>query len=346
MSPSSVMPRSWMSGIAASSSSRAVARRRSVSAVASMTVCDRVARVKSPNRSRSTTVRQTRCAPRIRWVSLSISPTITVSSAPRERGIDRPSARCAPIERRRRRTRSTCRGSRLFASACRCRPDARPTISIRRSSSNAASCPTRGQADRVELRLRDRSDAPQPLDRQRVQELDLAIRRHDQQPVRLGRRARDLGQVLRARDAHGDRQPDLAAHPFAQPRRDRRRRSRDAFEAADVEERLVDRDALHVGSGVPEDVEDRLARLDVRVEVRRHHDEVRTQAPRRRATHRRADAAGLGLVARGHHHAAADGDGLAAQRRIVPLMNGGKECVQVSVQYVRLHEHEHMFARG
>ena len=63
-------------------------------------------------------------------------------------------------------------------------------------------------------------DAPQALHRQRIEELELAVRRHHQQPVRLRRRARHLGQELRARDTHADRQPDL---PRARARRSRAR---------------------------------------------------------------------------------------------------------------------------
>ena len=63
---------------------------------------------------------------------------------------------------------------------------------------------------RVQLRRRLRPDAPQPLDRQRVEEVELAVGRDDEQPVGLGDAARDLGEELRARDADRDRQPDLA----------------------------------------------------------------------------------------------------------------------------------------
>ena len=66
---------------------------------------------------------------------------------------------------------------------------------------------------RVELARRHRPDAPQPLDRQRVQELELAVGRHDEQAVRLGHAARHLGQELGPRHADRDGQPDLARAP-------------------------------------------------------------------------------------------------------------------------------------
>ena len=54
----------------------------------------------------------------------------------------RPSARWEPIERRRTRC-LTVRGSRLLASACRCRPAARPTIAISVPSGTSATWPIR-----------------------------------------------------------------------------------------------------------------------------------------------------------------------------------------------------------
>ena len=66
-----------------------------------------------------------------------------------------------------------------------------------------------------ELRGRHRPDAPEPLDRQRVEEVELAVRRHDEQAVGLRHAARDLGEELRPRDADRDRQADLLAAPRA-----------------------------------------------------------------------------------------------------------------------------------
>ena len=109
-------------------------------AVASGSVCDRVARSKSSNRSRSVTVRQTRRAPRSRRASLSTRPISITSSSAGVRA-PRPSARWAPIERRRRRV-STRRGSRLCESACSWRPEARPTTRTSVASASWATSPT------------------------------------------------------------------------------------------------------------------------------------------------------------------------------------------------------------
>ena len=138
--PTSVIPWRSIIGIAAASSPLAVARIVWVWAVASESVCERVAREKSPKRKRSTTVRHTRRAARSRRARRSTSATTMVSRSSGDRGV-RPSARCAPIERRRRPTR-TRRGSRLWARAWRCRPDARPSIETSVASASWATSPT------------------------------------------------------------------------------------------------------------------------------------------------------------------------------------------------------------
>ena len=63
----------------------------------------------------------------------------------------------------------------------------------------------------VELVGGDRPDTPEPLDRERVQEGELAIGRHHEQAVGLGDAARNLGEELRPR--HPDRNRE--ADPFA-----------------------------------------------------------------------------------------------------------------------------------
>ena len=110
-------------------------------AVAWSSVWDLVARLKSSKRRRSVTVRPTRWAARIRPTTRSTSATTEVSTSSVGRG-PRPSARCAPIERRRRPT-STWRGSRLWASAWRWRPAAWPSIATRVASPSCATSPTR-----------------------------------------------------------------------------------------------------------------------------------------------------------------------------------------------------------
>ena len=92
---------------------------------------------------------------------------------------------------------------------------------------------------RVQLARRRRPDAPHPLDRQRVQELELARRA----PRRTGRRAWPSGwrssPAPSCRDADAQRQPDLVAHLAPQPRG--HLAAGVAARPRDVEERLLHR---------------------------------------------------------------------------------------------------------
>ena len=126
----------------------------------------------------------------------------------------------------------------------------------------------RVQPHGVQLLRRDRPDAPQPLDRQGVQEPQLVLDGYDEQPVGLAQGAGHLGEVLRAGDADRDGQPDPGAYVVAEPLRDDRRGAPDAPQASDLEEGLVDGDALDDRRGVVEDVEDVATGLGVRVHAR------------------------------------------------------------------------------
>ena len=240
-------------------------------------VCDRVIRLKSSNRSRRTTVRPTRSALRSRRAMRSTRPARSSSTCCGERG-PRPPARCEPIDRRRRPT-CTGRGSRLCARAWRWRPDAGPSIATSPASSSAAMSPTVLMPRSVQLLGGHPSDAPQPLHGQWVEEVELGARRHHEQPVRLADRAGHLGQELGARDADGDRQTDPLAHGGAQAGGDLDGLAGDASQAADVEERLVDGDALDHRRGVVEHLEHRLAGVDVGLEARLDDHRVGAQAP-------------------------------------------------------------------
>src|SRR5581483_1430340 len=190
----------------------------------------------------------------------------------------------------------------------------------------------RGDPELVEARRRRRPDTPDALDLERMQEVELVARLDDEQPVRLRDPARHLGEELRPRDPHGERQPDLRSDPLAQPRGDLDRRPHAALEAADVEERLVDREPLDDRRRVLEEPEDVPARLRVRLEPRRHRRRVRAQPARGSLPHPRADAERLRLVARREDDAHPDEHGPAAQARVVPLLDGGEEAVQVRVE--------------
>ena len=116
-----------------------------------------------------------------------------------------------------------------------------------------------------------------------------------------------------------------------------------AVQPADIEERLVDRDAFDERRGVAEDLEHSLARLRVRRHSGWDHDRVAGTGAGPAAAHRGAHAERLRLIAGGQHDATADDHGPAAKARIVALLDGRVERVEVGVQDRRLR-HEHMFA--
>ena len=287
---------------------------------------DRVARVKSPNRSRSITVRHNRPAPRNRRQTRSTSPI--------NRGVqlgrrDRPRPECAlradrpasPADHHRRAGRG-CGPARAGAGPIpaehrdQCplvqlrRP--RPTVVIpRRSSLAAVTCP------------RPRVAATGSGCRK----CQLAVDGHDQQPVRLGDAAGHLGQELGPGDTDGDGQADPRQDLGAQPRGDLRRRSGDPPQP-------VRR------PGKPRRW--RRPRPTAWCRGRRRTrpcwpPSTRASGAGRRSpgdTNRRAwppvhgcaDAEGLRLVAGREHDPAADDDRPPAQPRVVALLDRGVEA--------------------
>ena len=103
--------------------------------------------------------------------------------------------------------------------------------------------------DTVKLCGRHRPDTPQSLDWKRLKEGELAVRGYFEQTVGLGHSARNLGEVLRPRDADGDRQPNPFAHLSPQADGDLPGSPGEPSESANVEERLVDRQPLHERRG-------------------------------------------------------------------------------------------------
>ncbi len=179
----------------------------------------------------------------------------------------------------------------------------------------------------------DRADAPDQADRQRIEEGALVAGVHHDEPVGLGDLRGDLGEVLRARRADGDRQPDLGADPRADPLADDLGRAEQVHRSGDVEERFVDRDALDQRREVAEHGHHLIGQPLVLREVAvRRTDRSGHSCLRPPARHPALHAEPLGLVRGGQHDTAADGDRPAAQRRIEQLLDGRVERVEVGVQ--------------
>jgi hypothetical protein len=63
----------------------------------------------------------------------------------------------------------------------------------------------RGEPKGTELRRRHRPDTPEPLDRERMKEGELAVGRHHEQTVRFGHPTRHLRKEFRPRYSDRDR---------------------------------------------------------------------------------------------------------------------------------------------
>ena len=112
----------------------------------------------------------------------------------------------------------------------------------------------------------------------------------------------------------------------------------------EVDERLVQRQRLDERGEVAQHLHDLLAGRAVGVEAAAEERSVGAACPRLAPRHGGPHAVAAGLVGRGGHHApaagAADDDRLAAQRRLVALLDGGEEGVQVEVEDRRSAAHQ------
>ena len=205
------MPRSAISGAAATSSARAASSTASVRAVARDSVCERVAREKSPNRSRSTTVRPDPVRrphpphdpvdqPGQHRVDLSRERTWPAAQRPL-----RPHRPAPPSDLDR--PRVAADGERVEVA-----PGRRSEQRDQRRLAELGDLGDRPDTQPVQLLRRHLPDAPQHPDGQRVQERLLAVDRDDEQPVRFRDPAGHLGQELGPRHADRDRQPDPLGH--------------------------------------------------------------------------------------------------------------------------------------
>ena len=167
---------------------------------------------------------------------------------------------------------------------------------------------------------------------------------HDQ-AIRLGDLRGDLGQVLGARDADRDRQPELGAHPRADAAAISAGEPNRCSVPGDVGERLVDGDALDQRGEVAEHRDRRVAEPLVLVEMAADEDQLRAELARPPPRHAAAHAERPRLVGGREHHAAADRDRLAAQRRVEQLLDRRIEGVEVGMEDRRGPGHVHLDRR-
>ena len=206
--PTSVSPCSARSSAAPpASSSRAAARIAAVSAVA----CGERVRAGGPGEVVEAQPQHDGAPHPVRRAQPARHPVddrrpATASTSPGARrraaeGVLRPDRPAAPADLHR-------PGSRLWARAWRWRPAAGPSI-----ATSAASASARDVAHGEMPRAWSFSAVTGPTPHSRstgsgCRNVELAVRRHDEQPVGLGHRARHLGEELGAGDADGDRQAD------------------------------------------------------------------------------------------------------------------------------------------
>ena len=179
-----------------------------------------------------------------------------------------------------------------------------------------------------------RADAVEARDRKRSDERLALARRHHAQAVRLVLVAGKLGEELVVGDPGRGGEAGLGADPGADLLGDDGGDADPLQVLGDVEIGLVERERLDQLRIVGEDRADLLGDGAIGIEARLDEDEPGAAALRARRGHGRADAIVARLVARRSDHAAhsaADRDRLAAQRRIVALLDRGVEGVHVDM---------------
>ena len=159
--------------------------------------------------------------------------------------------------------------------------------------------------------------------------------RDDVLAVRLAVVGGELRQKLVVGDAGGCVEAGHLLDLGADRERDVARQRNPLQVLGHVEIGLVERQRLDDRRVLGEDLADLLRDRLVDLEARLHEDQVRTLPLGRHRRHRRPDAELAGFVARRRDNAtlagSADGDRLAAELRIVPLLDGCVEGVHVDV---------------
>ena len=187
-----------------------------------------------------------------------------------------------------------------------------------------------------QLLLGDGAGTPQALHRQRREKPHLFACGHHDGAIGLVEVGGDLGDELRSRHADRNRERRLGPHPRLDLGGDLLAGAEGLPTVGHVEEGLVQGQRLHQRSERPEDGAHLLGNPGVDLHPGPDEDAVRTAAPGHRAGQSRVHTEPPGLVGgRGNHPApahATDDDRHAAQRRVVPLLDGRVERVHVGVE--------------
>src|SRR6516164_100369 len=138
--------------------------------------------------------------------------------------------------------------------------------------------------------------------------------------------------MLGARHANRDRKAKLRPHAAPDCPCNFGRRTEEMGAARDVGESFVDGNPLDEGCEIVDHLNGGIAQPLVVLEMAVDKNELRTEPARLPSRHAAADPEGLGFVRSGKHNPATDGDGLAAQRRVEQLLDGGIEGIQVCME--------------
>lgn len=203
---------------------------------------------------------------------------------------------------------------------------------LQRAAMRTRQLPDGLDADLGEPGLGRRADAPHQRYRQVVQKGELGAGLDHHQAVGLGHLRGDLGEMLGSRHADRDRQAELGLHAAADGSGYLLRRPEQMRAAGDVCKGFIDRDALDQRREIIEHLDRGIAEALIFAEAAADEDQLRAELARLTAGHAAAHAEDLRLIGGGKHHAAADRDRLAAQRRVEQLLDRGVEGVEIGMQ--------------
>ena len=165
-----------------------------------------------------------------------------------------------------------------------------------------------------------------------MEEIELLIRVDGDKAVRFGDLGRDLRQMFGAGDANRKRQPDLLAGSASHRISHLRRSAKEVDRPGNLEEGLIDRDALDDRGEVGQHGHHLVTEALVLTEIARHEAEARAQLAGPPPRHPTLNAEGLRLVGRGQHDASPDSDRLAGQGRVEQLLDRCVKRIEVGME--------------